>query len=97
MDFVHALKAFASAATVVAAVLVAANWSPRVMVAGFSVFVGASVAWIVSGWIENQPSIYLQNVVLLLVNIFGIYRWLPRVAKAEAPATRRELSRSRSS
>lgn len=95
MDMVHALKAVASAATVIAAVLVAANWSPRTTVAGFSVFVVASLAWIISGWIENQPSIYVQNMVLLLVNLFGIYRWLPRAMAPQATAAQNEFSRSR--
>ncbi len=89
MDAVHALKGLASAATVVAALMIAANWSPRAMVAGFSIFVFASIAWIISGWIENQPSIYLQNFVLLLINVFGIYRWLPRATATVANATGR--------
>ena len=77
------LKAFASLTTIVAAILVASNWSPKIMVGGFAVFVLASLAWIGAGWYENQPSIYLQNVILLAVNLFGIYRWLPH---AEANA-----------
>lgn len=76
------LKGIASFTTVIAAILVASNWSPKVMVAGFAVFVVASLAWIGAGWFENQPSLYVQNIILLLVNVFGIYRWLPRAAAA---------------
>jgi hypothetical protein len=82
VDIVAVVKAFASLTTVVAAVLVASNWSPKVMVAGFAVFVVASLAWIGAGWFESQPSIYVQNLVLLVVNVIGIFRWLPR-AEAE--------------
>lgn len=74
------VKGFASLTTVVAAILIASNWSPKVMVAGFAVFVVASLAWIGAGWVENQPSLYVQNVILLVVNVVGIYRWLPRAA-----------------
>ena len=76
------LKGFASLTTVVAAILVASNWSPKIMVAGFVVFVVASLAWICAGWFENQPSLYLQNFILLLVNVVGIFRWLPRAEAA---------------
>lgn len=78
MEFVTVLKAAASITTIVAAILVASNWSAKIMVAGFSVFVVASVLWIAAGWSENEPSLYIQNLVLLVVNIVGIFRWLPR-------------------
>ena len=48
------------------------------MVAGFAIFVVSSLAWIAAGWFETQPSLYIQNSVLLLVNLAGIWRWLPR-------------------
>lgn len=50
------------------------------MVAGFAVFVAASVAWIIDGWLEAKASLVIQNVVLLGVNIFGIWRWLPKTS-----------------
>lgn len=85
MDWIMVLKGFASATTVIAAILVAANISARYMVAGFTIFVVASLAWIAAGWLETQPSLYIQNGVLLLINIAGIWRWLPR-AEREATA-----------
>lgn len=80
------LKGFASLTTVIAAVLVAANISPKVMVAGFTIFVVASLAWIAAGWLETQPSLYIQNSILLLINLAGIWRWLPRAQQAEGVA-----------
>jgi uncharacterized membrane protein len=77
------LKGIASFTTVIAAILVASNWSPKIMVAGFAAFVAASLAWIAAGWFENQPSLYMQNLILLLVNAFGVYRWLPRAEAAK--------------
>jgi hypothetical protein len=48
------------------------------MVAGFVIFVIASLLWIASGHLGETPSLIIQNVVLLLINIVGIWRWLPR-------------------
>jgi hypothetical protein len=78
MDMLSVLRTVAAILTVVAACMVASNWSPRTMVAGFAVFVAASLAWIADGWLEAKPSLVIQNVILLGVNIFGIWRWLPR-------------------
>lgn len=74
------LRALAAVLTIVAACMVASNWSPKTMVAGFSVFVLASIAWIIDGWLEGKASLVLQNVVLLAVNVFGIWRWLPKAS-----------------
>jgi hypothetical protein len=66
--------------TVVAAILIASNYSPKVMVAGFAVFVVASLVWMLSGSLDSKPSLIIQNAVLLVVNLVGIWRWLPRAA-----------------
>jgi uncharacterized membrane protein YphA (DoxX/SURF4 family) len=83
MDPMTLLRASAAIATVTGAILVASNWSPRITMLGFSVFVVASIAWMIDGWFEDKASLIVQNAILLLVNIGGIYRWLPRAA-AEA-------------
>ena len=64
--------------TVAAAIMVALNWSPKVTVAGFVVFIAASIAWLLDGWVEDKASLMIQNAVLLLVNIAGVIRWLPK-------------------
>lgn len=81
MDWVEGLKAFASVTTVVAAVLVAANISAKAMVAGFAIFIASSLAWIAAGWFESEPSLYVQNSALFLINVAGVYRWLPRATR----------------
>lgn len=80
MDPLSIIRTLAAILTVIAACMVASNWSPRTMVAGFAVFLAASVAWIIDGWLEVKPSLVIQNVVLLGVNMFGIWRWLPKSA-----------------
>ena len=72
------LRLVAAATTVAAAILVAANWSPRVTVTGFSIFIFASLAWMFDGWLESKASLLIQNAVLLFVNIAAVYSWLPR-------------------
>jgi len=81
MDSMMILRALAAMLTVLAATLVAANLSPRTMVWGFSIFILASIAWIADGWLEGKASLVLQNAVLLLVNILGVWRWLPKAEK----------------
>ena len=78
MDWLGLLKGFASVATVVAAILVAANISPKLMVSGFAIFILASLAWICAGLLQDDPSLYFQNLLLLIINAFGFFRWLPR-------------------
>ena len=83
MDAMELLRLFAAVTTVAAAIMVALNWSPRLTVCGFAVFIVASIAWMIDGWLEAKASLLIQNAVLLLVNIAGVYRWLPR-ASSEA-------------
>ena len=78
MDAMEMLRLFAAITTVAAAILVAANWSPRLTVVGFAIFIAASIAWLADGWLENKASLMIQNAILLLVNMAGVYRWLPR-------------------
>ena len=83
MEAMEFLRFFAAVATVVAAIMVAVNWSPRLMVWGFYVFIVASLAWMADGWLEPKASLFIQNVILLLVNIAGVVRWRPAM-KAQA-------------
>lgn len=63
-------------ATTIAAIMVAANLGSRLTGYGFIVFSIGSIAWMAVGWFNDQPNLVWQNVVLLLVNIVGIWRWL---------------------
>jgi hypothetical protein len=67
------LRTLAAAATILAAA-----WNARVTVSGFAVFIVASIAWMIDGWLESKSSLLIQNAVLLLINALGIWRWLPR-------------------
>ena len=81
MDELTILRTFAAVTTVVAASLVAANMNARVTVAGFIIFIVASIAWMVEGWLETKASLVIQNVILLVINVIGVWRSLPKAEK----------------
>ena len=79
MDELTILRTVAACTTIIAAAMVAANINARITVAGFAIFTVASIAWLADGWFESKSSLVIQNVILLVINVLGIWRWLPRV------------------
>ena len=73
----------ATVATVVAASMTAANLGSRVTGYGFCVFLAGSLAWLTTGILTGQAALTWTNVVLTVLNIFGIWRWLGRQARVE--------------
>lgn len=73
----------ASAATMIAAMMTAANFSSRVTGWGFVVFTIGSVAWTSVGLMSGQASLAITNAFLFMVNLFGVWRWLGRQARYE--------------
>jgi hypothetical protein len=59
---------------------VATNLNARITVARFMIFIIASIAWMVDGWLETKASLVIQNVILLVINI-GVWRWFPKAEK----------------
>lgn len=78
----------APAATMIAAMMTAANIGSRVTGWGFAVFVAGSVAWSVVGIATGQTNLVLTNAFLTLVNLFGVWRWLGRQAKYDDGSAR---------
>jgi hypothetical protein len=83
MDELMILRTFAAVTTVLAASLVAANLNARVTVAGFMIFIVASIAWMIDGWLETKASLVIQKLILLVINVIGVWRWFPK-AEEEA-------------
>lgn len=75
------LKWFATGSTIIAALMVAADMGRKVTGWSFVVFAASSIAWIVAGALDTEPSITTQNIVLLGINLLGIWRWLLRPLK----------------
>ena len=78
----------ATVVTIAAALMTAANLGARFTGWGFAVFALGSVAWIVTGFLSDLPSLLVTNSVLLLVNLFGVWRWLGRQARYEDSSAR---------
>ena len=70
-------------ATTIAALMTASNLGSRITGYGFIVFTIGSLAWLALGITTGQANLLWQNVILTLLNLFGIWRWLGRQAKIE--------------
>ena len=77
----------ATIATISAASMTAANLGSRITGYGFCVFLFGSVAWFATGVMTQQPALVWTNVVLTVLNIFGIWRWLGRQRRIEEGAS----------
>jgi hypothetical protein len=78
----------ATAVTIIAALMTASNLGARFTGWGFAVFALGSVAWITTGYLRDLQSLIVTNSVLLLVNLFGVWRWLGRQARYEKSGER---------
>ena len=84
----------ASAATMAAALMTASNLGTRITGWGFVLFSVGSVVWIWAGFVDDQASLIVTNGFLLLVNLFGVWRWLGRQSRYE-DGSARAAARSR--
>jgi hypothetical protein len=76
----------APAATMIAAMMTAANLGARVTGWGFVLFSVGAVAWVIVALGSGQQNLLWSNAFLLLVDVVGIWRWLGRQARYEAGA-----------
>lgn len=70
----------APTATMIAAMMTAANLGARITGWGFVVFCVGSVAWTTIGLSSGQTNLVVSNAFLTLVNVVGVWRWLGRQA-----------------
>ena len=68
-------------ATMLAAMMTAANLGARVTGWGFVIFTIGSIGWSIVGISTGQQNLLFTNGVLTLVNVVGIWRWLGRQAR----------------
>jgi hypothetical protein len=76
----------ATAATVIAALMTASNLGSRVTGFGFAIFTLGALCWIAVGVSTQQPALLWTNLVLTVVDLFGVWRWLGRQARVEEGA-----------
>jgi len=74
----------APAATMIAAMMTAANLGARITGWGFVVFTVGSIGWCAVALSTGQQNLLWTNGFLTLVNAVGVWRWLGRKAKYEA-------------
>ncbi len=85
-------------ATMIAAMMTAANLGARITGWGFVVFTVGSIAWSAVGFATGQTNLLATNLFLMLVNAVGIWRWLGRQrayedgGKAAQEASRRSAT-----
>lgn len=85
-------------ATMIAAMMTAANLGARVTGWGFVVFTFGSIGWSIVGLSSAQTNLVATNGFLTLINGIGIWRWLGRQrayedgGKAAKAASRRSSS-----
>ena len=73
-------------ATMVAAMMTAANLGARFTGWGFIVFTVGSVAWSIVAISTGQQNLLWTNGFLTIVNVVGIWRWLGKQARYEEGA-----------
>lgn len=66
----------APAATMIAAMMTAANLGARVTGWGFVVFTVGSIGWSIVGLTSGQANLLATNGFLTIVNLVGVWRWL---------------------
>ena len=70
---------------IIAAFMIAGDFGRRVTGFGFLLFSTGSIAWITAGLQAGTPPLAVQNAILLLINIYGMWQyWL-------SPKNRRKI------
>ncbi len=78
MDIAELLKWYAAASGTIAAFMVSLDSGRRVTGWGMVLFVTSSIAWISGAFLTKDEPLGAQNMVLLGINSFGVYRYLIR-------------------
>jgi hypothetical protein len=89
METLDILRWAASLTGMAAAVLVALNAGAKITGWGFVVFSVSSLIWIGASAAAGNTPLVAQNLVLLAINLFGIYRYLFRKRPGQPGAATR--------
>ena len=91
------LEWIAAIGTILAAAMVAADFSRRVTGFGFILFAVVSCLWVYSGLTaKDGMPLAIQNGVLLVINLFGIWKFLiSRKKKREIEKTEEFAQRAK--
>ena len=78
MEIADAIRWFASISGMIAATLVSLDWGRRDTGWGMVLFCASAVAWITGAVMMHDWALGTQNVVLLGIDVLGVYRYLIR-------------------
>jgi len=78
MEIADAIRWFASISGMIAATLVSLDWGRRDTGLGMLLFCASAVAWITGAVLARDWALGTQNVVLLGIDVLGVYRYLIR-------------------
>ncbi len=84
----EALKWAATAFTLLGASMTASDLGRRVTGWGFVGFAFGSACWLAAAQLEQESQLGLTNLVLLVLNLVGVWRWLVRKAPGGTKAAR---------
>lgn len=76
LETVEIVRWLATGTGIVAAIIVSLKLSNIMTGWGFVIFTASSVAWIFAGYADSLPSLVVQNAVLTVINMAGVYRWM---------------------
>ncbi|CUH13195.1 hypothetical protein JSE7799_00239 [Jannaschia seosinensis] len=79
MDIIEIVRWVAAICVIMAALMVAWGQPVRLVAWGFVIFSLASILWIAAAGIGGKWALLIQNVVLLGVNLWGVWRWFRRL------------------
>ncbi|WP_270938756.1 hypothetical protein [Falsiroseomonas oryzae] len=85
-------KWLATAGTLLGAGMTAADLGRRFTGWGFAALAAGSASWLAAAQLEQETQLGLTNLVLLALNLFGVWRWLARGAPAPGAARRAETA-----
>lgn len=77
------LNLAAPAMIILGALLTASNLGAKVTGSGFIAFTLGSILWLAIGLLSGPSTLIWQNIILTLLNAFGIWRWLGRQRQFE--------------
>ncbi len=80
MGLADILKWLATGCTIFGAGMTAADLGRRATGWGFAVLAAGSACWLAAAQLEQESQLGLTNIVLLVLNGAGVYRWLVRKA-----------------
>ena len=82
MTLATTLEWAATGTGIAAAIVVSLNLGVRATGWGFVVFTVSSVCWIAAALMQGETALTVQNAVLFVINLIGIYRYLVNPSRA---------------